>query len=207
MYTDGTSILSFANIRALFPNVSFPEGGPPASWLRQNGLCTIVETSAPQTAWNEVALPDGIEKIGTKWHQKWTVREFTPEEVDLYKAGLVQHLDETRWKKEQGGITVGGITIPTRDRDKILINGKITEVILKNLPDTHTFTFTLDGQDIVMTVGTLKAIGIAIAEHVQFTVDGSAVARPKIQNGTITNKDDVEAAFEAAYTAQANAVE
>jgi len=33
-------------ITELFPNTSFPEGGPPASFLEQNNICEVVESLA-----------------------------------------------------------------------------------------------------------------------------------------------------------------
>lgn len=112
---------------------------------------------------------------------------------------LVAYLDEYRWQKEQGGITVGGLPVLTRDRDKTLITGKITEALIKSTPDTDTFTFTLGGQDIVMTIGQLKQVGVAIAEHVQRTVDAAALVRPEIASGNLTTPEAVASAFDAAY--------
>lgn len=142
--------------------------------------------------------------------------DLTPDEVaaieqeaaDLAAAELAErpqrlngHLDKVRYDTEQGGIVVAGITILTRDRDKTLINGKITQVLVLGLPDTDTFNFTLDGQEITMTVGQIKAIGVAIAQHVQNCIDAASAVRPSIANGTITTEQQVEDAFAAALQA------
>lgn len=123
--------------------------------------------------------------------------EYDDREHDI--AALMAYLDEYRWQREQGGITVGGLPILTRDRDKTLITGKITEALIKGTPDTDTFTFTLGGQDIVMTIGQLKLVGVAIAEHVQRTVDAAALVRPEIASGDLTTPEAVASAFDAAY--------
>lgn len=115
------------------------------------------------------------------------------------QGDLAAYLDEYRWQREQGGITVGGLPVLTRDRDKTLITGKITEALIKGTPDTDTFTFTLNGQDIVMSIGQLKTVGVAIAEHVQRTVDAAALVRPEIASGSLTTPEAVAAAFDAAY--------
>lgn len=118
---------------------------------------------------------------------------------DSEVVALSKHLDEIRWRREQGGITVGGLPVLTRDRDKTLITGKITQVLVLGLPDADTFTFTLAGQDVSMTIGQLKMVGVAIAEHVQRTVDAAALVRPEIMAGALTTPDAVTAAFDAAY--------
>lgn len=113
---------------------------------------------------------------------------------------LVAYLDEYRWQKEQGGITVGGLPVLTRDRDKTLITGKITEALIKGTPDTDTFTFTLGGQDIIMTIGQLKMVGVAIAEHVQRTVDAAALVRSQVSSGGLLTVEAVSSAFDLAYS-------
>lgn len=120
----------------------------------------------------------------------------TPEpfETDI-KSGLFAALDQYRWEVETAGISVAGFNIPTRDRDKVLINGKITEILIKNLPDTDSFNFVLNGQDVEITVAQIKAIGVAIAEHVQSCVDAAATVRIGIESGAITDHQGVLAAF------------
>lgn len=60
------------------------------------------------------------------------------------------------------------------------------------LPDTDTFNFTLNGVEIQMTVGQVKAIGVAIANHVQYCIDAASSVRPSIANGTLTTEEEVE---------------
>ncbi len=138
--------------------------------------------------------------------------DLTPDEVQEYNDSLAaeaaalpmrlnEYLDSRRYAKEQGGITVGGVDILTRDRDKTLITGKIMEVLVLNLPDTDTFKFHLNGEEIMMTVAQIKAIGIAISAHVQRTINAASAVRPSIFNGTLTTEEAVDDAFEAAFTA------
>lgn len=112
------------------------------------------------------------------------------------KIGLLSYLDQYRWEVEQGGISIGGNIIPTRDRDKVLINGKVTGAMLKNSADEETFTFTLSGAEILMTIAEIKAIGLAISEHVQATIDTAAALRPLIEGGELDSREDIRAAFD-----------
>lgn len=133
--------------------------------------------------------------------------DLTPEEIAAREAEasegivdtLLAYLDDVRWRREQGGVTVGGLDVLTRDRDKTLITGKITRALILGTPDTDTFTFTIGGADITITIGQLKVVGVAIADHVQRTIDAAAVVRPDIINGTLTTAEQVDAAFTAAY--------
>jgi len=110
---------------------------------------------------------------------------------------LMSVLDNHRWQVETGGISAGGMEIPTRDRDKILINGKITEIILKGLPDTEAFNFVLNGEDVQLTALQIKSIGVAIAEHVQKCVDAAGIVRQSIEDGSISDVEGVKSAFNA----------
>lgn len=114
---------------------------------------------------------------------------------------LNAYLDSIRYDREQGGINIGGLPVMTRDRDKTLITGKITEAMVLGLPDTDSFNFTMNGEEITMTIGTVKAIGVAIAQHVQRCIDAASDVRPAIADGTLTDEEQVAAAFEAAMAA------
>lgn len=116
------------------------------------------------------------------------------------QTDLMAHLDDVRWQREQGGITVGGLPVLTRDRDKTLITGKITEALIKGTPDADTFTFTLNGADVQLTIGQLKAVGVAIAEHVQRTVDAAALVRSQVSSGGLLTVEAVSSAFDLAYS-------
>lgn len=111
------------------------------------------------------------------------------------------YLEEYRWRKETAGITVNGMTIPTGDRDKLLLTGKITEALLLGTPDSETFKFTLNGTVLDMTVGQVKAIGLAISAHVQKCIDTAGVARSAIVSApnSFTTTESVESLFDTIF--------
>lgn len=121
------------------------------------------------------------------------------DELAQRPSRLNNYLDDVRWQKEVGGINVGGIDILTRDRDKTLVTGKLVEVLLRNAPDEETFNFTLNGEEVDMSVGQLKTVGIEMTRHVQNCIDAAAVVRPAIADGTLSDEESVKEAFDIAY--------
>lgn len=104
-----------------------------------------------------------------------------------------------RWKTETGGVTFDGLTIPTRDRDKTLILGKIVSLDRQNAPDTDEFNFVLGGQTITITAGQIRDIGVLIEQHVQKTVDAQDQV---VQNvSSYATIEDAIAAYDAAFAA------
>lgn len=163
----------------------------------------------PAKEWDAAKTDDERRALSEKYSEELSPDEIAAREADIaieeqerldaLPSVLVAYLDEIRWQREQGGITVSGLPVLTRDRDKTLITGKITQALVLGLPDADAFTFTLAGQDVSMTIGQLKMVGVAIAEHVQRTVDAAALVRPEIMAGVLTTPDAVTAAFDAAY--------
>lgn len=95
-YTNGTDILTLANIRVLFPNTAFPANGPNAEWLAERDYYPLVETDAPEVSANQVAFQDGIEQVEGEWRIKWSVREMTVEELSQRDQEIIETLKSHR---------------------------------------------------------------------------------------------------------------
>lgn len=190
---DTQEIITLVSIKFEHKSVSFPSSGPSKEWLEENGYAVFEESERPEAGTWKVVYRDGYEQVGDVWKDKWSERDMTPDEKEGEKSRLKDHLEYVRWEVEQGGIQISEtVHIPTRDRDKILINGKITSCIMQKLPDEDTFDFTLNGQNILMTVAEIKAIGLAIEAHVQKTITVAGVVRGMISDETLTDKDAIE---------------
>lgn len=147
--------------------------------------------------WRGPEIPDGAVEVsappdnaGQIWDNGWK----------LDKESLMNGLESVRYEVEQGGITVSGLSIPTRDRDKTLINGKISAILIEQRPDNETFNFVLSGENITMTNAQIKAIGLAIEAHVQGTIDVAGYIRSLIMAGELTTQEEVRAAYLAEFS-------
>lgn len=157
--------------------------------------------------------PDGerylakINKQGELNFPRWEYLFPAPTDDDLQDFSeiiatnhLHDYLESLRYEVEQGGVNVGGMTIPTRDRDKTLINGKVSGIILENRPDEETFNFVLNGQNIQITNAQAKGIGLALEQHVQKTIDVAGYIRSLIMAGELTTQEEVRAAYLAEFS-------
>lgn len=202
MFYYNNAVITFDNLRRQFPSTSFPAEGPDDEWLVENNCFRMVQAEKPDHTAIEIVTFEGYVKTDdVTYTETYSVRDMNGDELLSHKAMLNAHLDNTRWVWEQGGVVVNGMTIPTRDRDKTLITGKILEAIIKNLADNSTFTFTLNGNEITISVGVVKAIGVAIAEHVQKTIDIAKDVRPKIDDMTLTTTEEVDAEYAVLFNA------
>lgn len=101
MYTDGILVLTLNDIRAMYPNTSFPPQGPSETWLNNRGLYFLVETPQPSVDWDEVAYEDGVEEVSSEWRLKWSVRDKTPEEIEDHHAMIRGAISSYRESLEQ----------------------------------------------------------------------------------------------------------
>lgn len=188
--------LTDIQLRLAHKNVSFPKDGPQDEWLDENGYARLVEVAAPEKKIDDkVAIQDGVEIVDGIYREKWSYRDMTQDELDFQKQSVISKIDQVRWEFESSGVKIGQMIIPTRERDMVLINGKINYALLKQLPDTNEFTFVLNSNETSVSVGQLKAIGIAMAEHVQKTIDVAAEIRPLVVNGTLKNEQQLRDKF------------
>lgn len=76
-------VLKKKDIKPLFPKVSFPASGPSKQWLEDNGYALLVESPAPEVGPDQIAVENGVEKVGGEFQTKWLVREKTKDEKDF----------------------------------------------------------------------------------------------------------------------------
>lgn len=128
-YTNGTDILTFSDIRALYPNTSFPSTGPSEPWLNGRGLYSLVEAPAPIVDWDEITYQDGVEEISGEWRLKWSVREMTEQEIDDHHKMIRDEIATHRDTLIEIQITTnlddhGDIVLVNNDRTKTALASK-----------------------------------------------------------------------------------
>lgn len=119
-------------------------------------------------------------------------------EEAAYAAGkLAKVLPAYRDQKINGGITVSGVFIATAESDRTLINGAVTRALL-DANDTKTYPYyPTGGGTVTLTNAQYKAIGAAIAAHVQKCLDVSE----SLDVSNYTTEQQIKDAFDAAYNA------
>lgn len=93
-----------------------------------------------------------------------------------------------------GGITIDGMFVATGTEDRALINGAVTRAVMDNDDAKEYPYYPAGGGKIMLTNAQFKAIGQAIAAHVQKCLDTEDAINPA-DYATI---DEMEAAFVAA---------
>ena len=90
----------------------------------------------------------------------------TPEPtLDERKATLLARLAERRWEVETGGVTIGGMTVETDDRSKLLI---VNAAARAREDSTYTVRWKIGpGTFITLDAATLIAAEAAVFAHVQ----------------------------------------
>lgn len=117
----------------------------------------------------EGTIPDGHTVTGSalEWNGETVTRAYTTEAIPLadLKAVKLAALKTRRGQAEEGGITVGGIDIPTDERTQ----GRVDQ-ICKALDDgdiTGPIDFSVDDGWQTLNEATLRAIKAAGAQHIQ----------------------------------------
>lgn len=120
----------------------------------------------------------------------------TEQQADDY---LSQHLAAYRYEKEVGGISIDGMPIPTDDRTKTLLVGAYNDALYENDPN-RLRTFKIEGNFATLTNAQVIYIALAIATHVQKCFDAEATVYQMINEGSLITEEDVENAFDEAYS-------
>lgn len=102
---------------------------------------------------------------------------------------LVRYAAHKRWQVECGGISVGGLAVPTDDRAKMLISGAAA-----TLGDADTIQFKSRAGWVVLTGEQLRAVRAMVTAHVQACFAAEAAVAAGIAAGTITSIAAVDAA-------------
>jgi hypothetical protein len=99
---------------------------------------------------------------------------------------------EARYRKEVGGLMLAGMPVATDDRSKLLIFAARTKA--KEDAET-TKRWKTDGGFVTLDAATLIAIGDAVEAHVTACFDLEDDVVTQIEAGTITTREQVDAAF------------
>ncbi len=108
-------------------------------------------------------------------------------------------LAECRRKKENGGINLNGINVKTTEGSLIKINGAVSRAILENNDSNSHKFYAEDGSEHPLTNAQFKAIGLALANHMQKCLDAANVVEKSIGNYKTT--EEIKTAFNEAYNA------
>lgn len=154
---------------------------------------TTIETVAPNSY---VLIPDLGHIVAV---EGWTNGTYSlvekqpdPPPVEPEKT-LAEWAAHYRWQKETGGVDVGGVPILTDDRSKLLITGLR---LAANSDPEYTARFKMtNGSFAELDAISITAISNAVAAHVTACFDLEVDAIEGITAGTITTREQVEAAF------------
>lgn len=126
-------------------------------------------------------------------YQAWIAAGNTPDPFAEPPVDLLAYAENKRWEREVGGMVVGGMTILTDDRSKLLINGAYNAA--KEDPNFETVW----GGDYPLNAAQIVAVGKALADHVNAcwmiytTVKAGIVSDPP----TVTTTAQIDDAFAA----------
>lgn len=114
--------------------------------------------------------------------------------ASLQKKSLQAYALSKRWRVETGGIEVGGMTVATDDRAKVMIQGA-----RKGADEDPEFTADWDdGADgVTLNAQQIIAISNAVLAHVQAVFSTYKTVKSSIASGSISSRAQVDAAFAA----------
>jgi hypothetical protein len=108
-------------------------------------------------------------------------------------ADLVAYAADLRWRREVGGITIGGVPVATDDRSKMMILG--ARVAAAANPGWETVWHGSDGETYPLNAAQMIAISDAVEAHVNSTFSTFAVVKADVEAGDITTTAEIDAAF------------
>ncbi|WP_245422133.1 DUF4376 domain-containing protein [Rhodoplanes serenus] len=128
-------------------------------------------------------------------YRAWVAAGGVAEPVQATPVDLAAYAADARWRRETGGIVVGGIPIATDDRSKLLISG--ARIHAEVDPAWSTVWTAADGVRHPVSAAQVIAISAAVLAHVDaaFRLYDEVVAA--IDAGTITTPAEIDAAFAA----------
>lgn len=117
--------------------------------------------------------------------------EFGDFEASGATKALVSYAAQKRWQVETGGIVVGGVSVATDDRSKVMIIG--ARVKADADPNFTTEWKTPAGFQTI-NAATIIAISDAVLAHVDACFAVEAIVLAEIAAGTITTTNEIDAA-------------
>lgn len=173
------------NLRAEFPNTSFPSGLPDT----HEGWSKVTRTM--------ISPPEG------KKYQSTSINlvDGVPTEVHAYvsfdDAELLEHLSNYRFVKEEGGITIGGVQVQTDRTSRADLIGART--LAKENNSFAVKWKTKSGSFVDLDAATIITLADAVAAHVQKCFAAEATVIDSLDD--YSTFAEVEAAFDTAYSA------
>ncbi|MTW19462.1 DUF4376 domain-containing protein [Rhodoplanes serenus] len=164
--------------------------------MDMSGFVSATYTSADHTTIDlvfEDRVVSGVKAIPGLWWYDTIVAAGVV--IGEPTVDLAAYAADARWRRETGGIVVGGIPIATDDRSKLLIAG--ARIHAEVDPAWSTVWTTADGVRHPVTAAQVIAISAAVLAHVDaaFRLYDEVVAA--IDAGTITTPAEIDAAFAA----------
>lgn len=174
MYTDGIEILTFADIRAMYPNTSFPPQGPSETWLNNRGLYFLVETPQPSIDWDEVAYEDGVEEVSGEWRLKWSVRDKTTQEIEEHHEmifnAIANHTDSLINVEITTNLPIiGDVVLMNDDRTKTALASK--KNTMSNETDILTMAFDAQNGWFDLNYGNYQDLEVSLDVFTQSIFD------------------------------------
>ena len=106
---------------------------------------------------------------------------------------LVAYARDARWRAEIGGIEWEGVPIATDDSSKIKIAG--ARLAAQADPGFETTWYGTDGEGVVVDAPLIIELSDAVLAHVDGTFTTFGQVKAAITAGTITTREEVDAAF------------
>lgn len=117
-------------------------------------------------------------------------------DVEAQKASeMATHLASYTMKRINEGVTVSGVFIATTETDRALINGAVTRALLDGDESKSYPYYPTGGGSVRLTNAQYKAVGRAIADHVQRCLD----VENSISVSDFEDRESIEQAFDDAY--------
>jgi hypothetical protein len=116
-----------------------------------------------------------------------------PATAPVPPVDLAAYAMSARWKKETGGISVGGVPLATDDRAKLMIVG--ARVAADADANWSTVWQGADGNAYPVNAVQMIAISNAVQAHVANCFAIFATVKGSIDNGSITTTTQIDAAF------------
>ncbi|WP_192798262.1 DUF4376 domain-containing protein [Brucella intermedia] len=106
---------------------------------------------------------------------------------------LAEYAAAKRWEKETGGLVIGGLTVSTDDRSKVMISG--ARVAAMADPSFATAWKASNGEFVPLNANAVIAISDAVLAHVTGCFAIEAEVLTGIESGIITSPAQIDAAF------------
>ena len=139
----------------------------------------------------EEDLQATFDRASDSWVGNVSSHEVLEEEMteEQRKTALRAYAIDKRWRVEVGGITIGGVPVPTSDRAKLLLLGAA-----ECMADGSTSKLVIDGVDYgTYSKAQFVALNAAVIAHVQGTFPILADVVAEINAGTITTTAEIDA--------------